>query len=110
MVNDAGFCCDVAGKSRIIFYFLTDLPEIDTQLLHIVTSLPDACSLRIRDSLASGMAWARKSSMPLSAAMAVVVKGGVARNHDGAYADAPQFGKALAYVAFDDVLEVHHAQ
>ena len=42
---------------------------------HIATSLPPVCSSRIRRSLASGVAWARKSSTPASAAMAAAVCG-----------------------------------
>ena len=42
---------------------------------HIATSLPLACSSRISSSLASGVAWARKSSTPASAAMAAAVSG-----------------------------------
>src|SRR5437660_492108 len=37
---------------------------------HIATSLPWACSSRMSFSLASGVAWARKSSTPDSAALA----------------------------------------
>ena len=40
---------------------------------HIATSLPLACSSRISLSLASGVAWARKSSTPASAAIAAAV-------------------------------------
>ena len=40
---------------------------------HMATSLPLACSSRISLSLASGVAWARKSSTPASAAMAAAV-------------------------------------
>ena len=42
---------------------------------HMATSLPWDCSLRIRASLSSGVAWARKSSTPASAAMAAAVIG-----------------------------------
>ncbi len=42
---------------------------------HMATSLPLACSARISFSLASGVAWARKSSTPASAAMAAAVIG-----------------------------------
>ncbi|GJE71403.1 hypothetical protein CHKEEEPN_2949 [Methylorubrum podarium] len=42
---------------------------------HIATSLPSACSRRISASLSSGVAWARKSSTPASAAMAAAVTG-----------------------------------
>ena len=42
---------------------------------HIATSLPLACSSRISLSLASGVAWARKSSTPASAAIAAAVSG-----------------------------------
>ena len=42
---------------------------------HIATSLPLACSSRISRSLSSGVAWARKSSTPASAAMAAAVSG-----------------------------------
>ena len=42
---------------------------------HIATSLPRACSSRIRASLVSGVAWARKSSTPASAAIAAAVSG-----------------------------------
>ena len=42
---------------------------------HIATSLPLACSLRISFSLSSGVAWARKSSTPASAAIAAAVIG-----------------------------------
>ena len=42
---------------------------------HIATSLPLACSSRISLSLASGVASARKSSTPTSAAMAAAVRG-----------------------------------
>ncbi len=42
---------------------------------HIATSLPCACSSRISFSLVSGVAWARKSSTPASAAMAAAVSG-----------------------------------
>ena len=42
---------------------------------HIATSLPLACSSRISFSLSSGVAWARKSSTPASAAIAAAVIG-----------------------------------
>ena len=42
---------------------------------HIATSLPCACSSRISFSLSSGVAWARKSSTPASAAIAAAVSG-----------------------------------
>ncbi len=42
---------------------------------HIATSLPLACSSRISASLSSGVAWARKSSTPDSAAIAAAVSG-----------------------------------
>ena len=42
---------------------------------HMATSLPLACSSRIRASLFSGVAWARKSSTPASAAIAAAVRG-----------------------------------
>ena len=42
---------------------------------HMATSLPLACSSRISLSLSSGVAWARKSSTPASAAMAAAVIG-----------------------------------
>ena len=42
---------------------------------HIATSLPCACSSRMSASLSSGVAWARKSSTPASAAMAAAVSG-----------------------------------
>ena len=42
---------------------------------HIATSLPLACSSRISRSFASGVAWARKSSTPASAAIAAAVSG-----------------------------------
>ncbi len=42
---------------------------------HMATSLPFACSSRISFSLASGVACARKSSTPASAAMAAAVSG-----------------------------------
>ena len=42
---------------------------------HIATSLPLPCSSRIRRSLASGVACARKSSTPASAAIAAAVCG-----------------------------------
>ena len=41
----------------------------------IATSRPSACDLRISASFASGVASARKSSMPASAAMAAAVSG-----------------------------------
>ena len=42
---------------------------------HIATSRPPACSLRISSNLSSGVASARKSSTPLSAAMLAAVSG-----------------------------------
>ena len=42
---------------------------------HMATSLPLACSSRISLSFSSGVAWARKSSTPASAAMAAAVIG-----------------------------------
>jgi hypothetical protein len=42
---------------------------------HMATSLPLACSSRISASLFSGVAWARKSSTPASAAIAAAVIG-----------------------------------
>ena len=42
---------------------------------HMATSLPLACSSRMSLSLSSGVAWARKSSTPASAAMAAAVVG-----------------------------------
>ena len=42
---------------------------------HMATSLPFACSSRMSLSLSSGVAWARKSSTPASAAMAAAVIG-----------------------------------
>ena len=41
----------------------------------IAISLPPSCSLRMRASLSSGLAWAMKSSTPASAAMAAAVSG-----------------------------------
>ena len=42
---------------------------------HMATSLPFDCSSRISRSLSSGVAWARKSSTPASAAIAAAVIG-----------------------------------
>src|SRR3954447_9482741 len=72
---------------------------------HIATSLPLACSARMSLSLSSGVAWARKSSTPASAAIAAAVI-----DHDGADAHAAQLGEALTDAALDDVLEVDHAK
>ena len=77
---------------------------------HIATSLPLACSSRISLSLVSGVAWARKSSTPDSAAIAAAVSGIVAGDHHGADAHLAQLGEALADAALDDVLEVDDAQ
>src|SRR5262245_2472557 len=81
---------------------------------HMATSLPLACSSRISLSLCSGVAWARKSSTPASAAIAAAVVGlspvsstvlrAVRRDQ------AAQLGEALADAALDDVLEVDHAE
>jgi hypothetical protein len=42
---------------------------------HMATSLPCACSSRMSFSFVSGVAWARKSSTPASAAIAAAVRG-----------------------------------
>ena len=55
---------------------------------HMATSLPLPCSSRMSRSLSSGVAWARKSLMPASAAIAAAVYRVVAGNHDGADAHA----------------------
>src|ERR1700757_691859 len=52
---------------------------------HMATSLPLACSSRIRRSLSAG-------------------------DHDGANAHAPEFGKPLADATLDDILEVNDAE
>ena len=77
---------------------------------HIATSLPCACSSRISFSFVSGVAWARKSSTPASAAIAAAVSGlspviitvrmPIRRSSDEALADA----------ALDDVLQVDDAE
>ena len=41
----------------------------------IAISFPPSCSLRMRASLSSGLAWAMKSSTPASAAIAAAVSG-----------------------------------
>ena len=77
---------------------------------HIATSLPCACSSRISLSLASGVAWARKSSTP---GFGGDGRGGqrvVAGDHHGADAHPAQLGEALADAALDDVLEVDDAE
>ena len=73
---------------------------------HMATSLPLACSSRMSWSLFSGVACARKSSTPASAAIAAAVKRIVARDHHRADAHAPKLGKALADAALDDVLQM----
>ncbi len=77
---------------------------------HIATSLPWACSSRISFSLASGVAWARKSSTPASAAMAAAVSGLSPVIMTVRMPIRRKVGKALADAALDDVLEVDDAQ
>src|ERR1700688_1325065 len=77
---------------------------------HIATSLPLACSSRISFSLSSGVACARKSSAPASAAIAAAVIGlspGIItvgmpmRGHSA---------KRFRMSALDDILELHDAE
>src|ERR1700753_3122274 len=77
---------------------------------HIATSLPMACSSRISFSLVSGVAWARKSSTPDSAAMAAAVGGVSAGVLYGADAHFAQGRETLADAALDDVLEMYDAE
>src|SRR6185437_13631772 len=76
---------------------------------HMATSLPLACSLRMSVSLASGVACARKSSTPASAAMAAAVSG-LSPVIITVQAHAAQFGEPLANAAFHDVLQVDDAE
>ena len=77
---------------------------------HMATSLPLACSSRISLSLASGVAWARKSSTPDFRGDGGGGERIVAGDHHGADAHLAQRREALADAAFDDVLEMDDAQ
>ena len=68
--------------------------------------VPRGCA----SSLSSGVAWARKSSTPASAAMAAAVSWIVAGDHHGADAHFAKLGEALLDAAFDDVFQMNHAE
>ena len=72
----------------------------------IATSLPPSCSALISAILSSGVASARKSSTPASAAIALAVSGLSPVIITVRMPIAPQLGEALAHAGLDDVLEV----
>ena len=76
----------------------------------IATSRPPACCSRIRASLASGVASARKSSTPASAAIAAAVSGLSPVIITVLMPIGAQLGEALADAALDDVLELDDAE
>ena len=76
----------------------------------MATSVPPVWYSRISLSFASGVAWARKSSTPASAAMAAAVSGLSPGDHHRLDAHLAQVGEALLDAAFDDILQVDHAQ
>ena len=76
----------------------------------IATSRPSAWMSRISLSLASGVAWARKSSTPGLRADGRRGQRVVAGDHDGLDAHAAQLGEALPDAALHDVLELDDAE
>ena len=76
----------------------------------MATSWPLGWYSRMSASLLSGVASARKSSTPASAAMAAAVSGLSPVIITVRMPDSAQFGEALADAAFDDVLEMDNAQ
>ena len=77
---------------------------------HIATSLPCACSSRISCSLCSGVACARKSSTPDSAAIAAAVSGLSPVIITVRMPILRKRRKALADAALDDVLQMDDAE
>ena len=73
-------------------------------------SLPPSCSLRMRASLSSGLAWAMKSSTPASAAMAAAVSWLSPVTMMVLDAHFAQLGEAFLDAALDDVLEMDDAE
>ena len=76
----------------------------------IATSRPSACSFLMYSSLSFGVACARKSSTPASAAMAAAVSGLSPVIMTDADAHRAQLRDALLHAAFDDVLQVNDAE
>ena len=76
----------------------------------MATSRPSAWMSRISFSLASGVAWARKSSTPGLGADGRRGQRVVAGDHDGLDAHAAELGEALPDAALDDVLELDDAE
>ena len=77
----------------------------------IATSRPRPACSRISFSLASGVAWARKSSTPASAAMAAAVSGlSPPVIMTVVMPMLAELGEALADAALDDVLQLDDAE